>query len=71
MYKKVIKGREDLWDEYCRLCREVVREKKLSIWNDVVEKVNVDFDGSRKEFWAFEGRRTKGKKKNIRVQEVS
>ena len=68
MYKKVIKGREDLWDEYCRLRREVkelVREKKLTIWNEVVEKVNVDFDGSRKEFWAFVGRRTKGKKKNI------
>ena len=27
--------------------------------------MNVDFDGSRKEFWAFVGRRTKGKKKNI------
>ena len=56
MYKKVFKGREDLWDEYCRLRREVkelVREKKLTIWNEVVEKVNVDFDGSRKEFWAF------------------
>ena len=68
VYKKVIKGREDLWDEYCRLRREVkelVREKKLTIWNEVVEKVNVDFDGSRKEFWAFVGRRTKGKKKNI------
>ena len=65
MYKKVIKGWEDLWDEYCRLCREVkelVREKKLTIWNEVVEKVNVDFDGIRKEFWAFVGRRTKGKK---------
>ena len=32
---------------------------------EVVEKVNVDFDGSRKEFWAFVGRRTKDKKKNI------
>ena len=31
LYKKVIKGREDLWDEYCRLRKEVkelVREKK-------------------------------------------
>ena len=68
MYKKVIKGREDLWNEYCRLRREVkelVREKKLTIWNEVVEKVNADFDGSRKEFWAFVGRRTKSKKKNI------
>ena len=45
--------------------KELVREKKLTIWNEVVEKVNVDFDGSRKEFWAFVGRRTKGKKKNI------
>ena len=27
--------------------------------------MNVDFDGSRKEFWAVVGRRTKGKKKNI------
>ena len=27
--------------------------------------MNVDFDGSRKEFWAFVGRRTKGEKKNI------
>ena len=41
-----------------------MREKKLSIWNEVVEKVNVDFEGS-KEFWAFVGRRTKGKCKNI------
>ena len=68
VYKKVIKGREDLWDQYCRLRREVkelVREKKLTIWNEVVEKVIVDFDGSRKEFWAFVGRRTKGKKKII------
>ena len=38
--------------------KELVREKKLTIWNEVV----VDFDGSRKEFWAFVGRRTKGKK---------
>ena len=35
---------------------EAVREKKLSIWNEVVEKVNADFEGSSKEFWAFVGR---------------
>ena len=32
-------------DEYCRLRREVkelVREKKLTIWNEVVEKMNYD-----------------------------
>ena len=56
---------DDLWDEYCQLRREVkdlVREKKLAVWNEVVEK---DFDGSRREFWAFVGRRTEGKKQNI------
>ena len=66
MYK-VIKGWEDLWDGYCRLRKEVkelVKEMilKLAIWNEVVENVNVDFDGSRKEFWAFISRRMKGKK---------
>ena len=66
LYKKVINGREDLWDEYYRLRKEVkelVREKKLIIWREVVEKANTDFDGSKKEFWAFVGRRTR--KKNI------
>ena len=42
MYGDILyKGREDLWNEYCRLCREVkelVREKKLTIWNEVVDK---------------------------------
>ena len=35
-------GREDLWDEYCGLCKkvkELVRQKKRK---EVVEKVNVD-----------------------------
>ena len=53
VYKKVIRGKEDLWDKYCRLCKELVRQKKLTMWKKVVEKVNVDFEGSRKEFWAF------------------
>ena len=68
VYKKVIRGREDLWDEYCRLRKEVkelVRQKKLTMWKEVVEKVNVDFEGSRKEFWAFVGRRTKAKNRGI------
>ena len=72
VYRKVINGRQDLWDEYCRLRKEVkelVREKKLSIWNEVVEKVNVDFEGSRKEFWAFVSRRTRGKKRNLTIEE--
>ena len=46
--------------------KELVREKKLNMWREVVEKANTDFDGNKKEFWAFVGRRTKGKrKKNI------
>ena len=65
VYKKVIRGREDLWDEYCRLRKEVkelVRQKKLTMWK---EKANVDFEGSRKEFLAFVGRRTKAKNRSI------
>ena len=45
--------------------RQLVIEKKLNIWNELVEKVNTDFDENRKEFWAFVGRQSKGKKKNI------
>ena len=68
VYMKVVNGREGLWEEYCRLRKEVkqlVIEKKLNIWNELVEKVNTDFDENRKAFWAFVGKKTKGKKKNI------
>ena len=41
------------------------RQKKLTLWKEVVEKVNVDFEGSRKEVWAFVGRRTKAKNRSI------
>ena len=61
VYKEVVSGRKELWDQCCRLRKEVkeaVREMRLSIRNDVTEKVNADFEGSRKEFWAFVGRRT-------------
>ena len=54
VYKKLIRGREDLCDEYCRLRKEVkelVRQKQLTMLKEVVEKVNVNFEGSRKEFW--------------------
>ena len=37
LYQKVINGPEDLWDEYCRLRKEVkelVREKKLIIFGE-------------------------------------
>ena len=45
--------------------KQLVIQKKLNIWNELVEKVNTDFDENGKEFWAFVGRKTKGKKKNI------
>ena len=35
------------------------------MWKEVVEKVNVDYEGRRKEFWAFVGRRTKAKNRGI------
>ena len=68
VYKKVIRGREDLWDEYCRLHKEVkelVSQKKLTVQKEVFEKLNVYFEGSRKEFWAFVGRRIKAKNRGI------
>ena len=64
----MLDGNVDAWEDYCKLWKEVrdlIRKKKIDIWNDVVEKVNTDYEGSRKEFWAFVGRRTKGKKKAI------
>ena len=43
----------------------MVIKKKLYIWNEFVEKVNTDSDENRKEFCAFVGKKTNGKKKNI------
>ena len=59
-----------MWEEYYELRREVKnlvieKKKKLNIWNEVLEKANSDYDGNRKEFWAFVGRRTKGRKRAI------
>ena len=45
--------------------KNLVREKKLAVWNEVVKKVIVDFDRSKTEFWASVGKRTKGKMQNI------
>ena len=39
LYKEMINGRGDLWDEYCRLrmgVKELVVAKKLKVWNEVV-----------------------------------
>ena len=68
VHKKMINGQEDLWDEYCRLRKEVkhlVIDKKLKVWNEVVDKVNTDFEGNRKIFWSFVGRKTRGKRSTI------
>ena len=67
VYKNVLDDSVDAWEEYCKLRKEVkdLVRKKTDIWNDVVEKLNTDYEGSRKEFWAFVGRRSKGKKKAI------
>ena len=35
--------------------KELVSEKKLNIWREVVDKANTDFDGSKKELWASVG----------------
>ena len=49
VYRKMVSGQKELWSEYCRLRREVkdlVRQKKISIWNEVIEKANADFEGA-------------------------
>ena len=68
VYMKIAGGQDELWEEYYMLRKEVknlVIEKKLNNWNEVLEKANSDYDGNRKEFWAFVGRRTKGRKRAI------
>ena len=68
LYKSMLDGNVDAWEDYCKLRKEVkdlIQKKKIGIWNNVVEKGNTDYEGCRKEFWAFVGRRTKGKKKAI------
>ena len=68
LYKRILRGEDELWEKYVRLQKEVkqlVREKKLQIWNEVVDKANSGYEDNKKEFWAFVGRRTKGKKKGI------
>ena len=60
----LLRGEYELWEEYVSLRKEVkqlVTEKKLQIWNKVVEKANSD-EGNKKKFWAFVGRRTKAKR---------
>ena len=37
----------------------------LIMWNNIVEKANQDFEGNKKQYWSFVGRRTKCKNKTI------
>ena len=49
MYRKIAGGQDELWEEYYMLRKEVknlVIEKKLNNWNEVLEKANSDYDGS-------------------------
>ena len=68
LYKMILSGEDELWEEYVRLRKEVKQlstEKELQIWSEVVEKANSDYEGNEIDFWTFVGRRTKGKKKGI------
>ena len=40
-------------------------QQEAYYWNELVEKVNTDFDENRKQFRAFVGRKTKGKKYHL------
>ena len=51
-------GDSKLWMEYCKLrkgVKQLVIEKKLDMWNNIVEKANQDFEGNKKQFWSFVG----------------
>ena len=45
--------------------KQLVIKKKLYMWNNIVEKANQDFEGNKKQFWSFVGRRTMCKNKTI------
>ena len=51
LYKKIIRGEDEVWDEYARLRKEVkqlVTEKERQIWSEVVDKANSDYEGNKK-----------------------
>ena len=72
VYRLIASCQEELWEEFYRLRKEVrqlVLQKRLNIWNEVVEKANNDFEGNKEEFWAFLGRKTKGRKGDLTFEE--
>ena len=36
-----------------RKVKDLVSKTKLAVWNEVVERVKVDFEGSKKDFFGF------------------
>ena len=47
LYKRMVRGQEGLWDKLRREVKHLVMEKKLNVWNGVVEKANADFEARR------------------------
>ena len=45
--------------------KNLVVQKKLEVWNKVVERANSDSESNRKELWGFIGRRAKGKRRGV------
>ena len=70
LYKRMVRGQEGLWDELHRDIKHLAMEKKLNIWNGVVEKANADFEANKKELWSFVGRRTMGRKGGVEALRV-
>ena len=53
MYKRILRGEDELQEEYVRLRKEVkqlVIEKKLQILNEVIREASSDYEGNKKEF---------------------
>ena len=42
-------GNVDAWEDLQEEIKDFVRKKETDIWNNVVGKVNRDYEGSRKE----------------------
>ena len=61
-------GDSKLWMNYCKLRKEMkqlVIEKKLDMWHNIVEKASQDFESIKKQVWSFVSRKTNCKNKTI------
>ena len=62
LYKRTLRREDELFEEYVRLRKEVkqfVTQKKLQIWNEVVDKANSDYEGNKKEFLLVGGQKAR------------